>query len=90
MFVGTGWFWSLIIGIVLALAAVIFVLQNGDPVSVEFLGWEGEVSLAGLVLVVALAAIVLDELFGAFYRHRRRRRLTEREATATPARRLSR
>jgi uncharacterized integral membrane protein len=90
VFVGTGWFWSLIIGIVLALAAVIFVLQNGDPVSVELLGWEGEVSLAGLVLVVALAAIVLDELFGAFYRHRRRRRLTEREALAAPARRISR
>jgi uncharacterized integral membrane protein len=90
VFVGTGWFWSLIIGIVLALAAVIFVLQNGDPVSVEFLGWEGQVSLAGLVLVVALASIVLDELFGAFYRQRRRRRLTEREAMAAPARRISR
>jgi uncharacterized integral membrane protein len=73
--VGTGWFWSLIVGVVLALAVVIFVLQNSDPILVEFLGWQGEVSLAGLVLVVALAAIVLDELFGALYRRRRRRRL---------------
>jgi len=73
--VGSGWFWSLIIGVVLAVAIVVFVLQNSDPVTVEFLGWQGSVSLAGLLLVVALAAIVLDELFGAFYRRRRRRRL---------------
>lgn len=75
MAVGTGWFWSLIVGVVLALAIVIFVLQNSDSVTVEFLGWQGDVSLAGLLLVVALVAIILDELFGAFYRHRRRRRL---------------
>ena len=85
--VGTGWFWSLILGVVLALAIVVFVLQNSDPVTVEFLGWQGDVSLAGLLLVVALAAIVLDELFGAFYRHRRRRRLN---APPTAARSRSR
>jgi uncharacterized integral membrane protein len=77
-FVGTGWFWSLIIGSLLALAAVIFVLQNSDSVEVKFLGWSGDVSLAGIVLVVALGAIVADELFGVVYRRRRRRRLNER------------
>jgi uncharacterized integral membrane protein len=87
VFVGTGWFWSLIVGIVVAAAAIIFVLQNAERVSVEFLGWNGHVSLAGLVLLVALAAIVLDEIFGAFYRRRRRRRLT---AQAAPAGRVSR
>jgi uncharacterized integral membrane protein len=77
-FVGTGWFWSLIVGGLIALAAIIFVLQNSDAVAVKFLGWQGDVSLAGVVLVVALAAIVADELFGTVYRRRRRRRLTER------------
>jgi len=85
--VGTGWFWSLIVGVVLAVAIVVFVLQNSDSVTVEFLGWQGEVSLAGLLLVVALAAIVLDEIFGAFYRRRRRRRLN---APPTAARSRSR
>jgi uncharacterized integral membrane protein len=77
-FVGTGWFWSLIIGSLIALAVVVFVLQNSHTVAVKFLGWEGDLSLAGVVLVVALGAMVADELFGTVYRRRRRRRLNER------------
>lgn len=44
---------SLIIGLVVALLAVIFTLQNIDPTSIKLLFWELQASTA-LVIIIAL------------------------------------
>jgi uncharacterized integral membrane protein len=82
VFVGTGPFWSLVIGILISVIAVVFVLQNSDKVDVKFLWWEGNVSLAGIILLTIVATVIADELFGLVLRRRRRRRLTEEERRA--------
>jgi len=51
----------LIIAIVVAMLAVIFALQNAIPITVSFLTWKFESSLA-LVLLIAIALGVLMSL----------------------------
>ena len=51
----------LIIAIVVAILAVIFALQNAIPITVSFLTWKFESSLA-LVLLIAIALGVLMSL----------------------------
>jgi uncharacterized integral membrane protein len=79
VFVGTGLFWGLIVGITLAVAVVILVAQNTDAVTIAFLGWDFSTSLIVVILGSILIGIVLDELFGLVYRKRRRRTLRDRD-----------
>lgn len=51
----------LIIGIVIAILAVVFALQNAVPIAVSFLTWRFESSLA-LVLLITLALGILMSL----------------------------
>ncbi len=78
VFVGTGLFWGLIVGVVLALAVLILAAQNTTNVTISFLGWDFSTPLIVLILGALLIGIVLDELFGLVYRKRRRRTLRER------------
>lgn len=79
VFVGTGLFWGLIVGVILGLAVVILAAQNTTNVTVSFLGWDFSTPLIVLILGTFLIGIILDELFGLVYRKRRRRTLRERE-----------
>jgi uncharacterized integral membrane protein len=79
VFVGTGLFWSLIVGLLLGAALVIFIFQNTQSVGVEFLWLEFTAPLIGLLLGTALTAVFLAEIVGVVVRRRRRRVLTERE-----------
>lgn len=79
VFVGTGLFWGLIVGVILALGVVILAAQNTGTVTISFLAWEFSTPLIGLILGSLLIGIVLDELFGLVYRKRRRRTMRERE-----------
>ncbi|MGD2060795.1 MAG: lipopolysaccharide assembly protein LapA domain-containing protein [Acidimicrobiia bacterium] len=79
VFVGTGLFWGLIVGIVLAVAVVILAAQNTGTIDVSFLGWDFSTPLIVLVLGALLIGVVVDELFGLVYRKRRRRTLRERD-----------
>lgn len=79
VFVGTGLFWGLIVGVILALAVVILASQNTGTVTISFLNWEFSTPLIVLILGSLLIGIVVDELFGLVYRKRRRRTLGERE-----------
>ena len=78
-FVGTGLFWGLVAGILLALATVILVAQNTASTTITFLGWEVSTPLVVVILAAMLVAVVLDELFGLIYRSRRRRTLGDRD-----------
>ena len=53
---------SLIIALLIAVVAVLFALQNATPVTVTFLAWRFESSLA----LVLLIAMVVGALFSAF------------------------
>ncbi|HEX6299570.1 MAG TPA: lipopolysaccharide assembly protein LapA domain-containing protein [Acidimicrobiia bacterium] len=79
VFVGTGLFWGLIVGVILALAVVILAAQNTGTVTISFLVWDFSTPLIVLILGSLLIGIIVDELFGLVYRKGRRRTLGERE-----------
>lgn len=72
VFVGTGFFWGLVVGLLLATALVILAAQNTDDTTVRFLGWRIEAPLFLLVLGSVIAGIVLGQIVGGIYRVRRR------------------
>ncbi|MGA8040360.1 MAG: LapA family protein, partial [Acidimicrobiia bacterium] len=72
VFVGTGLFWGLIVGVLLATTVIALAAQNTGSISVDFLGWHFSTSLIVVILGALLIGVVLDELFGLFYRGRRR------------------
>ncbi|HEX5774598.1 MAG TPA: LapA family protein [Candidatus Paceibacterota bacterium] len=53
---------SLLAGFILGAAALLFALQNTDVVSLSFLGWQFESSLALLVLAAVAAGILISIL----------------------------
>jgi uncharacterized integral membrane protein len=79
VFVGTGLFWGLIIGLVLAIGVLILVAQNTDRIVVTFMGWDFSTQLIFIILGALLIGVVFDELFGLFYRTRRRRTQRDRD-----------
>lgn len=79
VFVGTGMFWGLIAGVVLALAVIIIAAQNAGTITVSFLAWDFSTPLIVLILGALVTGVVLDELFGLVYRKRRRRALRDRD-----------
>jgi uncharacterized integral membrane protein len=73
VFATTGFPWgavTLLIGVALV---VVFMVQNTESVSVEFLWLSGYFSLAIVILVTVGATIVVTEIAGLAYRRRRRR-----------------
>jgi len=49
----------LILALIIAVAAVVFALQNTDPVTVSFFAWQFEDQPLALIMLLALAAGVL-------------------------------
>lgn len=79
VFVGTGLFWGLIAGVILALMVLILAAQNTGTITVSFLEWDFSTPLIVLILGAVLIGVVVAELFGLVYRKRRRRTLNERD-----------
>lgn len=79
VFVGTGLFWGLIVGLVLALGVIVLAAQNTGAVTVSFLNWDFSTTLIAVILGALLTGIVLDALFGLVYRKRRRNTLRDRD-----------
>jgi uncharacterized integral membrane protein len=63
-----------ILGIILGVAAIIFVMQNTDMVAVRFLAWQLEMSRALLLLVTLAVGAFLGWVFATFSRRRRVRK----------------
>jgi uncharacterized integral membrane protein len=78
-FVGTGLFWGLVVGIILAVLVIILAAQNTQSTTLSFLGFDWSTPLIVIILVSLLVGIVLDEIVGLIFRGRRRRILAERE-----------
>jgi uncharacterized integral membrane protein len=78
VFVGTGLFWGLIVGIVLAVAVIVLAAQNTDRAAIAFLGWDFSTPLIAMILASLVVGVIFDELFGLVYRARRRKTLSDR------------
>lgn len=75
----SGLSWGLVIFVLASLVLVVFIVQNSDAVLVKFLNWEGQFPLSLIMVVIALLAVIADEVVGVMRRRRRRRRIAERE-----------
>jgi putative membrane protein len=53
-----GWWVALVAGTVVLLLLLIFVLQNGQPVQITFLGWRGVLPLGVALLLAAIGGIL--------------------------------
>jgi uncharacterized integral membrane protein len=69
---GSGPSIALIASVVIAILAVVFVVQNGKRTTVEFLFFEKHVSVWVAIAVAILIGIALNSLFGFWWRRRRR------------------
>ena len=76
---GPGLRWGLILGIVLSIPLVVFLAQNTQSVTINFLAWTGQVPLVAVLGVTVIATIVIDELIGLAVRSRRRKAIAERQ-----------
>ena len=79
VFVGTGLFWGLIIGVALAIGVLILAAQNTASITVTFTAWDFSTPLIVLILGAILIGVVFAELFGLFYRTKRRRTQRDRD-----------
>jgi uncharacterized integral membrane protein len=77
-FVGTGMFWGLVVGVILAIVVIGFAAQNTQAATVEAIVWEWSSPLFVVVLISVIMGIVLDEIVGLLFRARRRRLLAEK------------
>ncbi|GAA1457596.1 lipopolysaccharide assembly protein LapA domain-containing protein [Williamsia maris] len=62
---------TLVIAVVLIAAVVIFVLQNTDQVSVEFLAWQLDLGLGVAMLIGAAVGAVIAWIISGTVRARR-------------------
>ena len=64
---------ALIGGLVLALAAVIFIAQNRDEIDIDFLFWTFTARVWTALVISGVLSILAAELIGRYIRHERRR-----------------
>ncbi|HEX9681888.1 MAG TPA: LapA family protein [Acidimicrobiales bacterium] len=60
--------------LVLVLMVVLFVLQNTESTTVDFLFWSVEASLALVIMVTGVAFALVDQVVSFAWRRRRRQR----------------
>lgn len=56
---------ALVVGLVVLVLLLVFILQNLDKVTVQFLGWEFTLPLGVTVLLAAIAGAVIMAVVGA-------------------------
>jgi uncharacterized integral membrane protein len=78
-FHGTGLYWSLLIGLIVATVILIGIVQNSQSVQVQYLVWHLNTPLIVVLLVTIVASVLLSALVGVAWRHSRRRQLADRE-----------
>jgi uncharacterized integral membrane protein len=83
VFRGVGFVWWFVVALPLAAALIVFVAQNTEEVTVRWTVWKVRAPLAAVVLVTIFVAMVITEIVGLVWRHRRRRLLAQRESLRT-------
>jgi uncharacterized integral membrane protein len=69
----TGIAWGFVAVLILALLVAVFIVQNDEPIGVEFLWFDFEMSIWIVVLAVILITLVADQVISLFYRRRKRK-----------------
>ena len=64
---------ALVASAIVAILAITFFFQNGDRATVHFLMFERNARVRWSILVSIAAGIVIDRLFGIWWRRRRRK-----------------
>lgn len=82
MFIGTGVFWGLVVGLLLAAVLIILAAQN-DKVTINFLAWEYSTPLIAGHPGGAAGRRGPRRAAGLVYRARRRHTLTDRRELVT-------
>lgn len=65
---------KLTVGVVLALAVLVFIVQNTETVQLDFLVWTLSMSRALMVFAVLVVGLVLGWLWSSEHQRRRQRR----------------
>jgi uncharacterized integral membrane protein len=76
---GTGLRWGLILGIILSIPLIVFLAQNTQSVTINFLAWTGQIPLVAVLGATVVVTIVIDELIGLAVRSRRRKAIVEHQ-----------
>jgi uncharacterized integral membrane protein len=76
---GTGIMWTALALIVALALLVAIAFQNTHDVVFDFLLWDTQLPLILILLITFGLAVVASETIGFIWRHRRRRRLRERD-----------
>jgi uncharacterized integral membrane protein len=76
---------KLVISIILLCLAFLFVYQNTDLVSIDFLAWSVDLSLALLVLFAFAAGLTLGWLLNSYLRFARNRKKSKEQASKQAA-----
>ena len=72
---GTGIYWSLVAGLVVAAGVIVGIVQNSQTVDDKYLLWAGQTSLAVILLATVVVTVALTALAGVAWRRRRRGQL---------------
>ena len=76
---GTGLRWGLILGIILSIPLIVFLAQNTQSVTINFLAWTGQIPLVAVLGATVIITIVIDELIGLAVRSQRRKSIIEHQ-----------
>lgn len=76
---GTGIMWTALALIAALALLVIVAFQNTHDVVFDFLLWDAQIPLILILLITFGLAVLASESIGFVWRHRRRRRLRERD-----------
>jgi uncharacterized integral membrane protein len=65
---------KLVVSLVLAFLAFVFIIQNTNPVQVKFLAWSMEMSIVVLLVVMLAAGVIIGWAMCSYLRYSRHRR----------------
>lgn len=82
-YVGAGLIGGVVLLLVLGVLLVALIAQNAETVPFELLWFSADVSLAALLLGVAVGSILVAELVGVLWRRRRRKYRTIKESSTS-------
>ncbi len=74
-------FWLLII---LAILIVVFSVQNASPVFFTFLAWNGEISLAVLLIITFILGAIVGAIYQMMARKAKNKKMVENVAGDIP------
>jgi len=64
---------ALIAGLVMVALSIIFFLQNGEKVSIDFFVFEKITTIRWSILMAVVLGVLVDRLFSIWWRRRRRK-----------------